>query len=177
MKKTIAIIGTATLLIASALTSRAQSTNSVGSFFGTVQSYFTSFNTNLDTTFASERGSIWTGVDSIQGGSVALANCLGASYKVYKGLSLESVTRNSGIAGTVVSEQSGLGLNFVIHDTKLTGYADFGYALGEAKDKLYGELGLRVQKALTEHTFAGVSVGAQLPANRQVFSAFAGFTF
>ena len=177
MKKTIAIIGTATLLIASALTSRAQSTNSVGSFFGTVQSYFTSFNTNLDTTFASERGSIWTGVDSIQGGAVPLANSLGVSYNVWKSISVESVTRNSGIAGTVVSEQGGVGLSFVVHDTKLTGYADLGYALGEPKEKLYGEIGLRIFKALTTHTFAGVGIGAQLPANRQVFSAIAGFTF
>jgi len=154
-----------------------------GNFFTSVQSYFTSFDTNNDSTFATARGELATGVDSTQGG-VPLANSLRLSYNVYKPtnsavqLSLESVTRNSGIAGTLVSEQFGLGVNFIIHDAKLTLYGDGGYNFNGVKsDKYFAEIGARAEKALTTHTFAGVGIGAQLPANRQVFQVFAGFTF
>jgi hypothetical protein len=154
-----------------------------GNFFTSVEQYFSSFNTNLDSTFATARGELATGVDSTQGG-VPLANSMRLSWNVYSPsnspvrLSLESVTRNSGVAGTLVSEQAGVGLNFVVHDAKLTIYGDGGYNFnGVKQDKYFGEIGVRAEKALTEHTFAGVGVGAQLPANRQVFQVFAGFTF
>jgi hypothetical protein len=160
------------------------------SFFQSFTGYFTSFNTNYDATFGAERATIWTGVDSIQGGAVPLANSLGISYDLYsagvntktlfKGtaVSVENVIRNSGVAGTIVSDQLGFGLSFVVHDVKLTAYADVGYDLQQrGRDKIFGEIGLRVMKALSEHTFAGIGQGAQLPANRQVFSVIAGFTF
>ena len=147
-----------------------------GSFLGTVQSYFTAFNTNLDNTFGASKGSIWTGVDSIQGGTVSLANSIGVSYNLYKMVSAEGVIRNGGVTGTILSYQGGLGFNFLVHDVRLTAYADGGYGTS-GKDRTYGELGLRAQKALTEHTYAWVGVGAQLPANRQIFSAGVGFTF
>jgi hypothetical protein len=165
-----------------------------GSFFGSVQSYFTSFNTNLDSTFSLERGEAWAGVDSIQGGAVPLANCFGLSYNVYSPtpaggtgpttgaplqISVESITRNSGVAGIVVSQAGGVGLSFIVHDAKLTLYADGVYNLTAkgGDSKLCAEIGLRAKKALTEHTFAFIGVGAQLPKNAQVFSAGAGFTF
>lgn len=164
---------------------QAQSTN--GNFFGSVTSYFSSFNTNLDSNFGSERVSVWTGVDSIQGGTTPLANQLGIGYDVYStygadglkktAIQFENVLRNSGVAGTVVSDQAGFGLSFIVHDVKLTAYADAGYDLQAPHEKIYGEIGLRAFKALTEHTFAGVGIGAQVPANRQVLSVFAGFTF
>lgn len=160
-----------------------------GSFFTSVQDYFTSFNTNLDATFGSSRGSLWTGVDSIQGGDAALANDLGASYNLYKQtLSLETVTRSGGVAGTLMSQQLGFGFNIIVHDARLTLYADGGYDLaakngvnlkGKAThpDRFYGEIGLRAAKALTEHTYGFVGVAAQLPRNTQVFSAGVGITF
>ena len=201
--KRLALLAVAALSLAAApLVSDAQtSTNATptGNFFNTVEGYFTSFNTDLDSTFGAERADIFTGVDSIQGGSVALANSLGVSYDVLRfankantnlfstALAIESVTRNSGIAGTLVSEQVGVGLSFIIHDVKLTGYLDGGYdfarqpdAIGQTLktgDRLYGEIGLRAFKALTTHTYGGVGVGAQVPRNCQVFSAFVGFNF
>lgn len=175
MKKLLGILALITL----ALTCSAQT--NTGSFYQSALSYFTSFNTNLDNTFGLEKGTIWAGVDSLQGNEVNLANSLGLSYDLYKKISVESVTRNSGIAGTLVSEQLGLGLSFVVHDAKLTAYADAGYDFGlkDAKtaDRIFGEVGLRVQKALTDHTYAGVGIGAQFPKNSQVFSAFAGISF
>lgn len=150
-------------------------------FFNSVESYFSSFNTNLDSTFATERLEIAIGVDSVQSGVTPLANTLRISYTVYQpsnsvtALSLENVVDNSGVAGTIVSEQFGVGFSFIIHDTKLTGYAD---ALYEFKTHdIMAEIGLRVEKALTTHTFAGIGLGVVVPRNEQKFQAFTGFTF
>jgi hypothetical protein len=166
-----------------------------GNFFNSVAGYFTAFNTNLDASTAAARGSLWTGADSLQGGDVPLANSLGLSYNVYTPgsnspvrIGIESVTRNSGVAGTLVSEQFGPELKFIVHDVTLTAYADPLYdfaaqptknAKGKsvAADRFGVEIGLRLQKQLTDHTFAGTGIGARLPKNEQVFQVFAGFTF
>jgi hypothetical protein len=145
---------------------------SQGSFINSAFGYFTSFNTNLDSTFATDTALLWTGVDSIQGAGVNLANSVGVSYKVWKAVSLESETRTTGIAGVLLSQQLGANLGFTVHDARLLLYADVGYAIDKsAKDKIYGEIGVRVLKALTANTFAYIGVGAQLPSNVQVFSA------
>jgi len=170
---------TSLVLLASAVAASAQ-TNS-GSFFNTVSGYFTTFNPSLTNTFAAKT-TLWTGVDSQQGSGSSLANEIGASYNVYGPLSLESVTRDGGVSGTLVSEQFGLGLNFIVVDTRLTLYGDAGYKLdsptgSKFQDNLYGEIGIRVAKALTEHTFAWVGIGAQFPTKAQVFEGGVGFTF
>ena len=147
-----------------------------GSFMGTVTSYFTSFNTNLDGTFGLSKASLWTGVDSIQGGKVPLANEIGMSYKLIGPVSGEAVVRDGGITGTIVSLQGGLGASVIVHDVRLTGYAD-GLYLRQATEKLGAEIGLRVAKALTDHTYAWVGMGFQIPNDARVFSAGVGFTF
>lgn len=160
----------------------AQTNTPSQAFYRTVMDYFTTFDTN-STTFIEERGSVWTGVDSISESDVSLANSLGISYKLGKtAISAESVLRNSGVAGTLVSEQVGIGLNFVVYDAKLTLYGDAGYdfLLKDVKretDRLFGEIGLRAQKAMTKRTYAGASFGVQVPESKQVFSVFAGFTY
>lgn len=204
MKKLFIIIGVAALL---ATVSQAQTTTSTvsitpssttsaptppanaGSFLTSLQDYFTAFNTNLDATFGASKLSLWTGVDSIQGGDATLANEVGLSYNLWKALAPEAVIRNSGVASTLQSFQGGLGLNFVVHDVRLTLYGDGGDDLAlptsvNAKGKtvthgqpFYGEIGLRAQKALTAHTYAWTGIGAQLPRNSQVFSAGIGITF
>ncbi len=152
-----------------------------GSFGQSVVGYFTAFNTNLVDTFQSKNGGkIWTGVDSMQGGTVPLANSLGISKRVYKLIGIESVTRTSGVQGGLVSEQVGFNINYDVQDTELTGYFDGGYNLYTTtarNERLYGEIGLRIQKALTEHTYGGIGAGVQVPLNRQVLSAFAGATW
>lgn len=180
LREVMVIVGLLMMLTMLVLPARAQAQTAPapgsGSFLSSLNTYFLSFNTNLDSTFAS-KGTLWTSADSLQGGDVNLANSLGFSYTVWKSVAAESVTRNSGVAGTLISEQFGLSLSWQVHDVKLSAYADAGYDFHATKDKFYGEVGLRVMKALTEHTFAGVGIGAQLPANRQVFSALVGFTF
>lgn len=163
-------------------------------FFNSVSDYFSSFNTNLDSTFATERAEIAIGVDSTQGGNAPLANSLRVSYTVYQpsnavtALSIENVLDNSGVAGTLVSEQLGLGFSFIVHDVKLTGYADGLYDFNPTtttnskgktrKDSAFGaEIGLRVEKAMTTHTFSGIGLGVVLPRNEQKFQAYTGFTF
>lgn len=150
------------------------------SFFATAQQYFTSFNTNLDNTFI-ERGEIAVGVVSIQGGGVNLANEVRGSYVAYKALSIDAAFRDAGIAGTFVSEQLGLSANYVVHDAKFTVYMDGLYHQEKptaGNSRLTGELGIRVQKALTQHTFAGVEAAVQFSKGQpRVFGTFAGFTF
>ena len=184
----------ATFILTALLCLSSKAQTNPPTFFNSVESYFSSFNTNLDTTFANERLELAIGVDSIQGGSTPIANSLRISYNVYHptngatAISLENVVDNSGIAGTIVSEQFGAGLSFIVHDTKLTLYADALYDFNphqslNHKGKLTtdsafgGEVGLRVQKALTIHTFAGIGIGAVIPINEQKVQAFTGFTF
>ena len=157
----------------------------------TVVGYFTSFNPALDPAFRDNRFTLWTGASSVQGGPQSLVNDVGASYDLWRpappagsstltavGLSLDA--RNGGVAGTLVSVQGGPQFSVVVHDVKASLYLDGGYyALDAVKsgDKLYGEVGVRVFKAFGLHFFGGVGMGCQFPANRQVFSAFAGATF
>lgn len=187
----VAILAALTIPSAQAQTVTNQPT---GNFFNSVTGYFTSFNTNLEASTAAARGSLWTGADSLQGGDVPLANSLGLSYNLYQPaaspvrLGFESVTRNSGVAGTIVSQQIGPNLKLIVHDVTITAYADplYDFAATDTKnakgktvkaDRIGCEIGLRLQKQLTEHTFAGTGVGARLPKNTQVFQVFAGFTF
>jgi len=150
------------------------------SFFASVQSYFTSFNTNLDSTFGVDKGSAWAGVASVQNAGVPLQNEIGISYALYKqNLAAEVILRDSGVAGTIVSVGGGFSYSKIIHDTRLTAFVDGGYYTtpDTGKDKAFGEVGVRVSKALTTHTFAGISAALQFPHNRRVFEAFTGFTF
>ncbi|MEN6533047.1 MAG: hypothetical protein ABFD89_05250 [Bryobacteraceae bacterium] len=146
------------------------------SFFKTAISYVSSFNTNLDCTFTN-RGSFWTGMDSIQGGSNPLANSIGVSYRVWNSVEAEGVMRDAGTAGSIVSAQGGLAVAFRIHDTRLSMYCDGGYGFGEDRDRVFCEPGFRVDKALTEHTYAGVGLGFQFPSERKILEVRAGFTF
>jgi hypothetical protein len=151
------------------------------SFIQTAFGYFTSFNPDLAGTFTN-RGTVWAGVASIVGGpsgEPSLENELGVSYALGKGFAPELVLRNANVAGTVDSLQGGLSYGLVLIDTRVAAYADGGYDWNLSK--MYGEVGLRVQKALTAHTFAGVSYGVQILGTKgsppQVLGAEVGFTF
>lgn len=172
-----------TLLFALSLSAMAQTdTNTppvpagTGSFFATAQSYFTSFNTNSEMGWT-QKGEVAAGIASLQNGPANLANELRFGYNLGKThLSAEAVMRDSGIAGTILTTQAGLGLNFSVYDAKLTLYADGGYRLREP-DRWFSELGARVSKKMTRYTFAGIGLGVEVPRGSRVFTAFAGFTF
>lgn len=149
-------------------------------FYQTAMDWVTKFNPDLDGSFTNNHGQLYMGVDNLQGSAANLADDIGISYKIWKSISLESNTRTTGIAGTILSEGFGFGLNFPIHDAQLTLYAEGVANLYKGvatSDRFCGEIGLRLQKALTTRTFAYIGIAAQLPKNAQVFSAGAGFTF
>jgi len=91
-------------------------------------------------------------------------------------LSLEVQGRDSGVAGSIVNAQAGLGLNYRYYDVKLTAYVDGGYNF-MGVNKMFGEIGLRAQKALTKNTYAGIGLGVLIPGGGRVIQAFTGFTF
>lgn len=153
----------------------------------TILGYFSSFDTNLVT--FENRFDLWTGASSIQGAATPLVNDIGLSYDLYHSsttnrgsghiaFDLENTIRNSGVAGSVISEQGGLGFNVIVWDTKLTLYGNGGYFLDRGEShKVYGEVGLRAKKGIGQHFYLGVGVGAQFPLSRQIYSAFTGVTF
>ncbi|MDE2020925.1 MAG: hypothetical protein KGJ13_11365 [Patescibacteria group bacterium] len=163
-----------------------------GDLINTVVTYLDSINTNLDVTFGANRFDLWSGISSMQGGPISLVNDVGFSGDLLKisaatnsatsfALSLENVFRNSGVAGTLTSEQAGVGFSAIIHDLKLTAYADGGNRLydpgSRPGDRWYCEVGFRVKKAMGTHFYSYLGMFAQFPNSSQGFSAGMGATF
>ena len=102
-----------------------------------------------------------------------------ATWLAAEGVKPELVLRNGGNSGSVDSLQGGLSYGYVVVDTRLAAYVDGGYSW-ETK-KAYGEIGARVSKALTTHTFTYVNYGVQITgtsgAPPQVVGGGVGFTF
>ena len=181
--KTVLLTGLCALCVLCGKTSA--QTNSQQNILQTAKGYLTTFNPTLTSTFdPAKRLDVWTGAEQNQGNTTAAD--LGIELKVYSFgsaatlpyLSMESVTKNAGIAGTILGTQAGVGLNFVYIDTKLTGYADGGYDFLNARP--YVEIGVRIKKALTDNTYAGI--GLALPIERDFTGrpnivVFSGFTF
>jgi hypothetical protein len=158
----------------------------------TILGYFISFNTNLDSTFGSSSFDLWAGVSSVQNGDAPIVNDLGLSYDIWRpvpatnspvktAVSLENVIRDSGLAGSLISDQFGPSFSLIVHDVKITAYIDGGYDFfrknTKFKEKLFGEVGLRAKKAIGTHFYFGVGLGQQFPTNVRVLSAFTGATF
>jgi len=154
-------------------------------FWNTALGWLSSHNPNNESTFFS-KGEAWAGAVTMQG-DVNLANEIGLAYRLYSpsnsnfSVSLEAVTRDSGIAGTFVSEGFGPSLNIKVHDVELSLYADAVYDLNSEaakfQDKIHAEIGARVKKAMTQNTFIGVETFVQVPGEVRGFGGFLGFTF
>lgn len=166
----------------SVLPTSASLTNAVPGFTSEVASYFTTINTNLVTFTPSRRFDLWTGAEYVNGLNVA--DSLGLSYKplalastIY--LQVESVTKNAGIAGTILSQQAGVGLAKVYYDVQIEGYVDGGYSFLNKEG--FGELGVRAKKAMTQNTYTGLGLSfdfsSQHTSTRPNVVIFAGFTF
>lgn len=181
------------LALASAQVNTNPPPSGINGLENTVFGYFTAFNTNL-VTFRLNRFDLWTGATAMQGSTHPLLNDLAGSYDLWRptpstssavqtAISLECVTRNEGVMGSLISVQGGLGLSAILWDVKTTLYLDGGsyldpLAVGEHWDsRLFGEVGVRFKKALGQNFYAGVGLGAQFPKNNQLLSAFAGLTF
>lgn len=168
---------TLAILLFAAVAVNAQ-TNSAPSFFGSVQNYFTSFDTN-STTFLADNVDIWAGADTVDSSTTRAS--LGIAAMVYQHkLSIESITRSGAVGGTVVSQQFGVGYNITHFDTRFTGYIHAGYSLDSKR--AYAAPGLRVMKALTANTYAGMSLELPFYFKRgagvtPTISVFTGFRF
>lgn len=164
----------------------AQDTNNVPpatpqSFFGTVQQYFTSANTNFD--LSQGKAELWTSM-AYQSG-LNFAADLGLRYRLSKpgaasGFAVESVTRNASIAGTIVSQQVGVSYCLYNHDIEISGGIDGGYDFQKSSGLF--TVFLDARKALTENTFAGLRLGYETDlknakAEPPVLSVIVGFKF
>lgn len=140
------------VLLAVGLAASAQTEQPHQTFFNSVTGYFTSYNANLDSVFATHKGTLWAGQDW-QGGAHA-SSSLGLEYIVYKQFSLDSEIRFADLTGNVKSQQIGVGYNVDVHDVRITGFiaGDYDFETDSAR----ANLGLRAKKLLTDHTFSFV---------------------
>ena len=151
------------------------------SFLDTAGSYFSSFNTNLVSTFAitgatTNRGSLWTG--AVLQNNVNLGQEVGLSYNIAKGFSVEAAALNAGVFNTILDAEVGVGYNVIIVDTKVT----LGVAGGTRFAPTQGYVAgfAMLEKALTTHTFFGLRLEMQSGGKNDLvpeLTALTGFTF
>jgi hypothetical protein len=152
-------------------------------FFGTVGNYLTTSNPNLPI-----RGRAEIALGMAYQSGVNIASDFSARYKLSvttnsdSGVLLESVTRNAGINGVIVSEQAGLGYYYLpstTPDIELSAGLLGGYRFDTRSAAFTAYLDAR--KSLTPNTFAGLRIafehdGSGSP-NAPVLTAYTGFTF
>ena len=133
-------------------------------FYTSVLQYLTS----NDPTMQFGRLQLWTEADYQN--NVNFASDINLSFDVYTTdiaytnaitIGLEGGMRNAGIAGTIVDGRGGVQLAYNINSIRVEGYVDGGYSPAGATG--FAELGMRIKKMLTPNTFAGLSMGFQVP--------------
>jgi hypothetical protein len=150
-------------------------------FFGSVGNYLTSSNPNLPI-----RGQAEIALGMAYQSGVNIASDFSARYKfplaTNSGVLFESVTRNAGINGVIVSEQVGAGYYYLpaaTPDTELSAVLLGGYRLDNRSAAFTACLDVR--KSLTANTFAGVRLGFEHDGSGSpdapVLTAYTGFTF
>jgi hypothetical protein len=150
-------------------------------FFSTVGNYLTSSNPNLPI-----RGQAEIGLGLAYQSGVNIASDLSARYKISvstnSGVLLESVTRNAGVNGVIVSEQAGFGYYYIpstTPDIELSAGLLGGYRIDTRSAAFTAYLDAR--KSLTANTFAGVRIGFEYDGSGSpdapVITAYTGFTF
>jgi hypothetical protein len=155
--------------------------NNPQSFFGSVGGYFTSSNTNLPF-----KGTAELALGMAYQSGVNIASDFDARYKfaitTNSGVLLESVTRNAGVDGVIVSEQAGIGYYYIpasTPDLELSAGLLGGYRFDVSQAAFTAYLDAR--KSLTENTFAGVRIAYEYDGSASpgspVLTAYTGFTF
>ena len=155
--------------------------NNPQSFFGSVGGYFTSSNTNLPF-----KGTAEIALGMAYQSGVNIASDFDARYKfaltTNSGVLLESVTRNAGVDGVIVSEQAGIGYYYIpvsTPDLELSAGLLGGYRFDLSQGAFTAYLDAR--KSLTENTFAGVRIAYEYDGSASpgspVLTAYTGFTF
>ena len=155
--------------------------NNPQTFFGTVGNYLTTSNPNLPI-----RGQAEVALGLAYQSGVNIASDFSARYKLSvttnSGAIFESVTRNAGINGVIVSEQAGLGYFYrpaANPDIELSAGLLGGYRFDTRSAAFTAYLDAR--KSLTPNTFAGLRMGFEHDGsgspNAPVLTAYTGFTF
>ena len=155
--------------------------NNPQSFFGSVGGYFTSSNTNLPF-----KGTAEIALGMAYQSGVNIASDFDARYKfaltTNSGVLLESVTRNAGVDGVIVSEQAGIGFYYIpvsTPDLELSAGLLGGYRFDVSQGAITAYLDAR--KSLTENAFAGVRIAYEYDGSASpgspVLTAYTGFTF
>jgi hypothetical protein len=155
--------------------------NNPQSFFGSVGGYFTSSNTNLPF-----KGTAEIALGMAYQSGVNIASDFDARYKfaltTNSGVLLESVTRNAGVDGVIVSEQAGIGYYYIpvsTPDLELSAGLLGGYRFDVSQGAFTAYLDAR--KSLTENTFAGMRIAYEYDGSASpgspVLTAYTGFTF
>ena len=155
--------------------------NNPQSFFGSVGGYFTSSNTNLPF-----KGTAEIALGMAYQSGVNIASDFDARYKFAltpnSGILLESVTRNAGVDGVIVSEQAGIGYYYLpvsTPDLELSAGLLGGYRFDVSQGAITAYFDAR--KSLTENTFAGVRIAYEYDGSASpgspVLTAYTGFTF
>ena len=184
MKRIVSIVGAAMLSFA-AITTQAQNSPSVElvptnapppspqAFTTSILNYFSS----NDPTMQFGKFKLWTEADYQN--NVNIASKIALSFDVYTTdptytnaitVGVEGGMRNAGIAGTIVDGTAGLQLAYNLNSIRVEGYIDGGYSAMSSQG--FAELGIRVDKMLTPNTFAGLSMGFQMPTTPKGGTAF-----
>jgi hypothetical protein len=134
------------------------------SLLTTVQGFFTSF-TGLQTFQTNDTIEIYTGAEQVGGNNTAAT--LGISYNpsfthittnIFIGI--DSETRAAGVGGTILSQNIGINAHYVYKDVEFQAFIDASYEFNRSANSspLAAEVGVRVWKALTDHTFTGPAI-------------------
>jgi hypothetical protein len=135
----------------------------VESFLTTAQNWLTQINTNLHT-FDHNRGAVWTGAAYINNDNVASALALEYNFKTNSAWYAQSVTLNTGIAGTILGQELNFGYHIVRkYDVDLS----LGAGGGVMRDLQHinidrlnpnGEVYVQILKAMGVNSYGGLRV-------------------
>lgn len=153
-------------------------------FISSVESYFTSFDTNSQTFSTNAPWQMWTGVAYQNGINLgAQVGIEGTPISKWPAFTLGSVSTLAATVGTIAQEEFDFGYTIRHYDVQLTlgaGAVDTFHG-GTGPSGIKGSIYAEVKKALSANTFAGVRVeglfGGGSQANVPMFGIFAGFTF
>lgn len=145
-------------------------------FFDAVTGYFTAFNTNLDSTFGTHKGDLWSGARLNAGAHTG--SLLALNYDFGK-FGVESASGLADVSGTMDSQFIGVGYNVVVHDAKLSAFIGGSAMFPEGAATEYeASVVLEAKKALTEHTFTVIRLSQPIKRGRTPdFTVGVGFVF
>lgn len=153
-------------LIVGSLSVHAQDgvSNTIPSFVSTAGSFFTSFNTNLFTwQDGQDNFDITTGTENWN--NKQLLAFFKGDAKIYKTLRGEVSLYNDSSFGTISKADGGLGYSIVHFDVKVTPSVNAGYDW--TSKSAYVRPDLKLEKAMTQHTFAGINIGLPIQFHNQ----------